>query len=539
MKAKNNEYTVEELTESLSTSPSNFSTLVRTWSKARFIQKKTTTDTTLSLPRPAELDVFDIVDFDEFVTFYVRRIYTDKESICDGDRNVLLAKLKNFPMSSSTDPISLDSYDHFDLKKSSSETTVCTHRDNCIHGCHLSTAKPRTILCGDCLLGVPCRNNVIEPLPLLVKTLRNKKLFGADGFVGTAKMSDTELEEVAIKYLLARAELIHTTQPLIERHPVAPASYCAASLSNKEKDLLKLGDEQVRHKFTHHFEMIRRYENDVRSLLEMDTDALNAFLALPKATEMYSKLSNALSEGAKFISEVPNFEIGKFSENFATLKNCVTDAQELCNDFKNNIDVVRKLASIKTEINAFFDKMDTDFVVSPKTIAECEKSIGLCKKGMRIVGNSWLFLKDLSSCFDSDVEAIAENLDVIEYDIYNKFYTSLNEVKERLISELKEKASNVAPSQSTTKPSKCEKLARKREKVTQKRDVILGRLYVAIFDANSEDELVKAVLRQKESLDTLDELDEEFDRVEEKLNERTHFNHITSKTTTTDSFFKF
>jgi hypothetical protein len=282
--------------------------------------------------------------------------------------------------------------------------------------------------------------------------------------------------------------------------------------------------------------MIRRYENDVRSLLEMDTDALNAFLALPKATEMYSKLSNALSEGAKFISEVPNFVIGKFSENFATLKNCVTDAQELCYGFKNNIDVVRKLASIKTEITAFFDKMDTDFVVSPKTIAECERSIGLCKKGMRIVGNSSLFLKGLSSCFDSDVEVIAENLDVIEYDIYNRYFIHLNDVKESLISELKELKSNVATQ--SAKVSKCDKLARKRKEVAQKRDEVMSRLYNAMFDGSSEDELVEAVSRQKASLDRLDELDAEFDRYEEKLRERVRVMQLTSNTTTSDAFFK-
>ena len=204
---------------SLSFKPSNFSNLVKSWSIARkFEQSQKTPADKLGLKFPDHIKALltsDTTEIEEIIFHYPSRVFTDDASLCVGDRNVVFHKLMHLPKRL-TGAIRLDPFEGVKYRAGFDSKTVCTHFNNCVDGCHLSSAVPGTILCGDCLAGKPCRNKGNLTTEYLFKQLHERMMVDDDGFTRTTHLTEDEMRHTATQYLLAKCELVHLA-PLVQK----------------------------------------------------------------------------------------------------------------------------------------------------------------------------------------------------------------------------------------------------------------------------------------------------------------------------------
>ncbi len=321
----------------------NFPTLVRTWATARRYEKAQQVPTDkLVLQFPDDVkEVLPVStdDVEEFVSHYACRIFLSESSLCAGDRNVVYHKLMNLPRDS-TGPISTDPFEGTKLKvRYDSDTTVCPHFHNCTDGCHLSTAVPGTILCGDCLAGVPCRNVVVDTLDCIANNLRKRMMVDDDGFKRINDLTHSEFQKIATQYLLQQCKLVHPK-------PILPKRSKALELSRQ----IDLFNET----FTEYLK-----EKGI-SEVELD-DSLNAVVFIPFFTlrdKLHSDLEKQLAREGN--QDVALESITTRLNNFTKMLEGVTTellsfplTRETLEDSKGFFS--RAIARCKADVNSAFE----------------------------------------------------------------------------------------------------------------------------------------------------------------------------------------
>jgi hypothetical protein len=460
-------YTEDELVESLSTAPSNFGTLVRVWSKARMLEKKIR-NRNLALPLPSELVDLDIADFDEFATFYVRRIYTGKDSICEGERTVLLAKLMN-QSARNTNPISVDPLDRVDLRNViDKDTEICTYLTNCIHGCHFSAAVPRTTICGDCLSGNECSHEVQESLPILTKILKLKRSFDDNGFEGNKALTKDELESYAIKYLLAKAELVHKVKPLVERQPPAP-----------EPVPEPIMPEEMVGKATKCIETLGMLLKQIEGVV-INGSTLEASACVFERKTLFNKCANAVNAATNIINSADEFKSSSILLELCEMSRRISNSR---NNIVRKLNACEKMSSKRSDlatVSQLFELFSKDRFLAVKEMRICKKILSLYNTS--IIPSSWSFIEAFCT---EDVE----------------FYEILQFAKFRYVEECKHKADVVngilsrheeqvsALHAKTSKPKNAEEKAC--DEIPELPEFVMCDLFNDIWNCESEDNLLE------------------------------------------------